>query len=167
MEQGPAVSGASTDAAVGCLPSVAPPLVDADRFAPPAAPHNRSLHALPRGPGGSSVGGLGCLQPQRSAAGGCGTLKRRPGSGVCDSGMTCHGPGRRGEGITSGRRDARGLTALVVIPARVMQPGIGQDANQAWHMALCSYGMAFVLRHRVHLCCVASLAHLRWAHRLG
>ena len=186
MEQGPAVSGASTGAAVGCQPSVAPPGVDADRFAPPAAPHNRSLHALPRGPGGSSVDGLGCLQPQRSAAGGGGTLKRRPGSGalapvadhglgiwgpirsgVCDSGISCHGPGRRGQGITSGRRDARGLTALVVIPARVMQPGIGQDANQRWHVALCSYEMAFALRHRVHVWCVASLAHLRCAHRLG
>ena len=34
-------------------------------------------------------------------------------------------------------------------------------------MTLCGYGMAFAPRHQVHLWSVASLAHLRWAHRLG
>jgi len=69
--------------------------------------------------------------------------------------------------ITSGRRDARGLTFSVVIPARVMQPGISTRRKQNWRMALCCYGMTLALRHRVHLLCVASLAHLRCAHRLG
>jgi hypothetical protein len=69
--------------------------------------------------------------------------------------------------ITSGRRDARGLTFSVVIPARVLQPGGSTCRNQMWRMALCSYGMAFAPRHQVQLLCVASLAHLRWAHRLG
>jgi hypothetical protein len=44
------------------------------------------------------------------------------GSGVCGSRVACLGPGREGKEITSGRRDARGLTFSVVIPARVMQP---------------------------------------------
>jgi hypothetical protein len=46
------------------------------------------------------------------------------GSGVWVSRMTCLGPGRKGMEITSGRRDARGLSFSVVIPARVMQPKI-------------------------------------------
>jgi hypothetical protein len=60
---------------------LAPPWVDGLRFAPPAAPHNRPLHALPRAPGGSSVVGLGlwlrsrrCLmrsRQQRSPNGSC------------------------------------------------------------------------------------------------
>jgi hypothetical protein len=70
-------------------------------------------------------------------------------------------------GITSGRRDARGLTFAVVIPARVLQPGVQERGNQTWRIALCGYGMVFAPRHHVHLLCVASLAHLRCAHRLG
>ena len=56
LEQGPVVSGASTGAAVGCQPSVAPPWVDKDRVAPWGAPHNRSLHALPWDAEGSNEG---------------------------------------------------------------------------------------------------------------
>jgi hypothetical protein len=48
-----------------------------------------------------------------------------------------------------------------------MQPGISTRGKQEWRMTLCSYGMAFAPRHQVHLWSVASLAHLRWAHRLG
>jgi hypothetical protein len=88
-------------------------------------------------------------------------------SGVCGSRIACLGPGRKGLEITSGRRDARGLTFSVVIPARVMQPKIEERGNQKWHMALCCYGMTLAPRHRVHRLCVASLAHLRCAHRLG
>ena len=90
-------------------------------------------------------------------------------SGVYRSRMTCLllrrslrlGPGREGKEITSGRRDARGLTFSVVIPARVMQPGVSTRRKQNWHIALCNYGMTFAQRHRVHLLCVASLAHFR------
>ncbi len=73
------------------------------------------------------------------------------GSGVCGSRITCLGPGRKGMEITSGRRDARSLTFSVVIPARAMQPKIEERGNQKWRMALCPCGMAFSLRHRVHL----------------
>ena len=66
--------------------------------------------------------------------------------------------------ITSGRRDARGLTFSVVIPARVMQPGISAGGTQMWHMARGGYGMAFALRH-LDDCTFQS--HLRCAHRLG
>jgi hypothetical protein len=69
--------------------------------------------------------------------------------------------------ITFARRDARGLTFSVVILARVLQPGGSTRGNQKWRMALCGYGMAFAPRHQVQLLCVASLAHLRCAHRLG
>jgi hypothetical protein len=89
------------------------------------------------------------------------------GSGVCGSRMTCLGPGREGMGITSQGRDARGLTFSAVIPARVMQPEVSTRGKQNWRIALCNYGMTFAQRHRVHLLCVASLAHLRCAHRLG
>jgi hypothetical protein len=89
------------------------------------------------------------------------------GSGVCGSRVACLGPGRKGMEITSGRRDAQGLTFSVVIPARVMQPGVSTRGKQNWRIALCGYGMTLALRHRVHLLCVASLAHLRCAHRLG
>ncbi len=96
-------------------------------------------------------------------------------SGVCGSRMTCLllrrslrlGPGREGREITSGRRDAQGLTFSVVIPTRVMQPGVSTRGKLNWRISLCSYGMTLALRHRVHLLCVASLAHLRYAHRLG
>jgi len=98
-----------------------------------------------------------------------------PISGVCGSRMTCLllrrslrlGPGRKGKEITSGRRDARGLTFSVVIPARVMQPEVSTRGKQNWRLALCCYGMTFAPRHRVHRLCVASLAHLRYVHRLG
>ena len=89
------------------------------------------------------------------------------GSGVSGSRMTCLGPRRKGREITPGRRGARGLTCSVVIPARVMQPKIEERGNQKWRLALCCYRMAFAPRHRVHRLCVASLAHLRCAHRLG
>ena len=88
-------------------------------------------------------------------------------SGVCGSRMTCLGPGREGKEITSGRRDAQGLTFSVVISTRVLLPGVSTRGNQNWRIALCGYGMTLALRHRVHLLCVASLAHLRCAHRLG
>ena len=88
-------------------------------------------------------------------------------SGVCGSRMTCLGPGREGKEITSGRRDAQGLTFSVVIPARVLQPGVSTRGKQNWRIALCCYGMTLAQRHRVHRLCVASLAHLRCAHRLG
>ncbi|SBO43097.1 protein of unknown function [Cyanobium sp. NIES-981] len=88
-------------------------------------------------------------------------------SGVCCSRMTCLGPGREGREITSGRRDARGLTFSVVIPTRVMQPGVSTRGKQNGRISSCGYGMTFALRRRVHLLCVASLAHLRCAHRLG
>jgi hypothetical protein len=81
--------------------------------------------------------------------------------------MPCLGPGREGRGITSGRRDARGLTFSAVIPARVLQPEVSTRRKQSWHIALCAYGLTLAPRHRVHLVCVASLAHLRRAHRLG
>ena len=77
------------------------------------------------------------------------------------------GPGREGKEITSGRRDAQGLTFSVVIPARVLQPGVSTRGKQNWRIALCCYGMTLAQRHRVHRLCVASLAHLRCAHRLG
>ena len=89
------------------------------------------------------------------------------GSGVCLSRIACLGPGRKGMGITSLGRDARGLTFSVVIPARVMQPRIKELGKQSWRIALCGYGMTLAPRHRVHRLCVASLAHLRCAHRLG
>jgi hypothetical protein len=73
-------------------------------------------------------------------------------SGVCGSRMTCLGPGRKGMEITFGRRDARGLTFSVVIPARVLQPGISTRRKQKWRMALCGYGMRLALRHQVHGC---------------
>ena len=73
------------------------------------------------------------------------------GSGVCGSRVACLGPGREGMGITSGRRDARSLTFSVVIPAQVMQPGISTRGKRNGRIALCGYGMAFSLRHRVHL----------------
>ena len=60
-----------------------------------------------------------------------------------------------------------GLTFSVVIPARVLKPAVSTPGNQKWRIALCGYGMAFAPRHRVHRLCVASLAHPRWAHRLG
>ena len=88
-------------------------------------------------------------------------------SGVCGSRIACLGPGRKGMGITSLGRDARGLTFSAVIPARVMQPEVSTRGKQKWRIALCGYGMTFAPRHRVHLLCVASLAHLRCAHRLG
>ena len=81
--------------------------------------------------------------------------------------IACLGPGRKGMGITSLGRDARGLTFSAVIPAQVMQPGVSTRGKQNWRIALCVYGMTLALRHRVHLLCVASLAHLRCAHRLG
>jgi len=81
--------------------------------------------------------------------------------------MTCLGPGREGMGITSLGRDAQGLTFSVVVPARVMQPEVSTRGKQSWRIALCCYGMTLAQRHRVHRLCVASLAHLRCAHRLG
>ena len=69
--------------------------------------------------------------------------------------------------VTSLLRDARGLTFSVVIQARVMQPGGSTRGKQNWRIALCGYGMTLAPRHRVHRLCVASLAHLRFAHRLG
>ncbi len=75
--------------------------------------------------------------------------------------------GRKGKEITYGRRDARDLTYSAVIPTRVMQPGVSTRGKQNWSIALCGYGMTLAPRHRVHLLCVASLAYLRWAHRLG
>jgi hypothetical protein len=89
------------------------------------------------------------------------------GSGVCFSRIARLGPDREGMGITSPGRDARGLTFSAVIPARVMQPGDSTRGKQNWRLALCGYGMTLAPRHRVHLLCVASLAHLRCAHRLG
>jgi hypothetical protein len=94
------------------------------------------------------------------------------GSGVCGSRMTCLGPGREGKEITSGRRDAQGLTFSVVIPVRDLQPGVSTRGKQNWPIALCCYGMTLAQRHRVHRLCVASLAHLhcsqlRCMHRLG
>jgi len=77
------------------------------------------------------------------------------------------GAGREGMGITSLGRDARGLTFSAVIPARVMQPEVSTRGKQNWRIALCCYGMTFTPRHRFHLLCVASLVHLRSAHRLG
>ena len=65
--------------------------------------------------------------------------------------MACLGPDRKG--ITSGRRDARSLTVLVVIPARVMQPEGSIGGNQSWPIAHCGYGMAFAQRHRGFCCC--------------
>jgi hypothetical protein len=97
------------------------------------------------------------------------------GSGVCFLRIACLllrrslrlGPGRYGMEITSLGRDARGLTFSVVIPARVMQPEVSTRGKQNWRLALCCYGMTFAPRHRVHRMCVASLAHLCNAHRLG
>jgi hypothetical protein len=60
--------------------------------------------------------------------------------------MACLGPGREGMEITSGRRDARGLTFSVVIPARVLQPGVSTRGKQNWRIALCGYGMTLALR---------------------
>ena len=88
-------------------------------------------------------------------------------SGVCGSRIACLGPVRKGMGITSLGRDARGLTFSVVIPARVMQLGVSTGGKQNWRIALCGYGMTLAPRHRIHLVCVASLAHLRCVHRLG
>ena len=66
--------------------------------------------------------------------------------------MTCLGPGRKGLEITSGRRDARGLTFSLVIPTRIQQPGGSTGGTQNWRLALCGYGMTLALRHRVHGC---------------
>ncbi len=63
--------------------------------------------------------------------------------------MTCLGPGRKGKEITSGRRDAQGLTFSVVIPARVLQPGVSTCGIQNWRIALCGDGMAFAPCHRI------------------
>ena len=51
-----------------------------------------------------------------------------------------------------GRRDARGLTFSVVIPARVMQPKTSERGKQSWRLALCCYGMTLALHHRVQRC---------------
>ena len=102
-----------------------------------------------------------------SCCGGHLLIPRTAGRMSVASRMTCLGPGREGMGITSLGRDAQGLTFSVVIPARVMQPGGSTRGKQNWHIALCGYGMTLALRHRVHRLCVASLAHLRCAHRLG
>jgi len=64
--------------------------------------------------------------------------------------MACLVPDRKGMGITSLGRDARGFTFSAVIPARVMQPGVSTCGKQNWRIALCCYGMTFALRHRVH-----------------
>ncbi len=72
------------------------------------------------------------------------------GSGVCGSRIACLGPGRKGMEITSGRRDARGLTFSLVIPDRVMQPGVSTHRNQKWRMTRSST-VAYTLRHRVDL----------------
>ena len=64
--------------------------------------------------------------------------------------MTCLGPGRKGIGITFGRRDARGLTFSVVIQTRVMQPGEVKGGKHNWRIALCGCGMTLALHHRVH-----------------
>ena len=64
--------------------------------------------------------------------------------------MTCLEPGRKGIGITFGRRDAQGLTFSVVIQTRVMQPGDVMGGKQNWRIALCSYGMAFAPCHLIH-----------------
>jgi hypothetical protein len=75
-------------------------------------------------------------------------------SGVCRSRMTCQGPGREGREITSGRRDARGLTFSVVIPARALQPGVSTGRKLNWRIALCGYGMTLALRI-AFTCCVS------------
>jgi hypothetical protein len=54
--------------------------------------------------------------------------------GVCGSRIACLGPGRKGMGITT----------------RVIQPKIEECGKQKWRIALCSYGVAFAPRHRVH-----------------
>ena len=64
--------------------------------------------------------------------------------------MPCLGPGREGREITSGRRDARGLTFSAVIQTRVMQPGGSTRGEQKWCIALCGYGLTFTQRQRVH-----------------
>jgi hypothetical protein len=64
--------------------------------------------------------------------------------------MPCLGPGREGMEITSGRRDAQGLTFSVVIQARVMQPGGSTHGEQKWRIALCGYGLTFSQRQRLH-----------------
>jgi hypothetical protein len=89
------------------------------------------------------------------------------GSGVWGSRMACLEPGRQGVEITSGRRDARGLTFSVVIPARVMQPG-GFNRRES-ELAYRSLRLRDGVRATPprSLSCVASLAHLRCAHRLG
>ncbi len=69
--------------------------------------------------------------------------------------MLCQGPGRKGKEITSGRRDAQGLTVSVVIRTRVMQPGVSTREEQNWRIALCGYGMTLAPRHQVHLVCVS------------
>ena len=43
------------------------------------------------------------------------------------------------------------MTFSAVIPARVMQPEVSTRGKQNWRIALSCYGMAFALRHRVHL----------------
>jgi hypothetical protein len=88
-------------------------------------------------------------------------------SGVCGFTHGLSGAWQGRKGTTSLGRDAQGLTFSAVIPARVMQPGFLTRGNQNWRIALCCYGMTFTPRHRVHLLCVASLVHLRSAHRLG
>jgi hypothetical protein len=64
--------------------------------------------------------------------------------------MPCLGPGREGREITSGRRDAQGLTFSVVIQTRVMQPEDSTHGKLKWRIALCDYGLTFSQRQRVH-----------------
>ena len=52
--------------------------------------------------------------------------------------------------ITSGRRDAQGLTFSVVIQTRVMQPWDVMGGKQSSRIALCGCGMAFAPCHRIH-----------------
>jgi hypothetical protein len=72
-------------------------------------------------------------------------------SGASDSHMVRLGPGGKGMGTTSQRRDAQGLTLSAVISDQAMQPGVSTRGKQNWRLALCVYGMTFALRHRVHL----------------
>ena len=65
--------------------------------------------------------------------------------------MICLGPGREGREITSGRRDARGLTFSAVIPARVLQPEVSTRGNQNGPIALCGYEMTLAPRHHIQM----------------
>ena len=70
-------------------------------------------HSIQKAPrGGRLSTGCGGLPPHTRFAGRVSVGSR----------MTCLEPGRKGRGITFGRRDARGLTFSVVITTRVMQP---------------------------------------------